>query len=649
MSGQELKDFFRTTLEAQRTIAQEFEVLDALVDFAAQNDATGIPDWVAGLTFQLDGTDDGSFCTEPDTNGRIRFWKTKVDDNTGNQPPTDPLITENAYWIEVSPSDGSSIKEWAAGVFGDGLVIVYWAHSVDGRGFYLLTEATRPFNSSNIETEIAAGKWSRLPAKELYHATATGTNTYAATVSPSITAYAIDLKVYIKFTNGNSSAATLNLNGLGAKSIKKSGTVALASGDISAGQILCLVYDGTNFQVVGGGGGTSLTDPLVFKGVIDCSANPNYPAADAGDVYKVSVAGKIGGGSGLNVEVGDTLLCTVDSSSSGNHATVGANWNIFQYNLEIATQAESEDAASNGTVSAINHAKILSPRGWRWAWDKVKTLAQTIAAEWTFNDIKLANQAGTGNCLGYLDSTGKFVRIADFSFNSSTGELTLNGTDDSTSTYVLKLLNDSGALIARFANGQFLELGGSTFVIEVGSGVTSGNARIVLNDDQAMALIFEDTNGKEYISIRSTDGDERFNVRVKQRLDALSGLAPIDLFQFSATANATNSSVTLIGSIPMATDEEMVHAEVDFFALSTSGAGGFQRIKAAVQRVSGGTVQAFGASVADTIQRTAGTFLFSVDADNTNKRINLNFTQNTSGGVAYLLVANVKWTRMVEP
>lgn len=77
-------------------------------------------------------------------------------------------------------------------------------------------------------------------------------------------------------------------------------------------------------------------DALVFKGVIDCSGNPNYPAADAGWTYKVSVAGKIGGASGPNVEVGDLLICIVDSSPSGDHATVGANWVIVQANVDGA-------------------------------------------------------------------------------------------------------------------------------------------------------------------------------------------------------------------------------------------------------------------------------------------------------------------------
>ena len=42
---------------------------------------------------------------------------------------------------------------------------------------------------------------------------------------------------------------------------------------------------------------------LVYKGTIDCSGNPDYPAADCGWLYVVSVAGKIGGASGINLNV----------------------------------------------------------------------------------------------------------------------------------------------------------------------------------------------------------------------------------------------------------------------------------------------------------------------------------------------------------
>lgn len=80
---------------------------------------------------------------------------------------------------------------------------------------------------------------------------ASGTNTYTATYVPTITEYEDGLKVIVRFTNANTSTATLNVNSLGAKSIVKGTSTALVSGDIPAGTTLLLAYDGTNFVIVG--------------------------------------------------------------------------------------------------------------------------------------------------------------------------------------------------------------------------------------------------------------------------------------------------------------------------------------------------------------------------------------------------------------
>lgn len=93
-------------------------------------------------------------------------------------------------------------------------------------------------------------------------ATASGTNTYTATITPAPTAYAAEQRFHIKFTNANTGAATINLNALGAKALTKNGATALASGDIAAGQVYIIIYDGTQFQLLGvagtgGGGGTA--------------------------------------------------------------------------------------------------------------------------------------------------------------------------------------------------------------------------------------------------------------------------------------------------------------------------------------------------------------------------------------------------------
>lgn len=109
-------------------------------------------------------------------------------------------------------------------------------------------------------------------------------------------------------------------------------------------------------------------DAMVFKGVIDCSANPNYPAADRGWTYRVSVAGKIGGASGPNVQVGDILICLTDGTSSGNHATVGASWGIIQVNIDgalttadlgVTVQGYDADLAAIAALSTTSYGRAL--------------------------------------------------------------------------------------------------------------------------------------------------------------------------------------------------------------------------------------------------------------------------------------------------
>ncbi len=81
--------------------------------------------------------------------------------------------------------------------------------------------------------------------------TASGIDTYIVTPSPAITAYAAGQVFLVTFTNANTTASTLNVNGLGAKAITKNGAIALERGDIAAGDQRLLSYDGTQFQISG--------------------------------------------------------------------------------------------------------------------------------------------------------------------------------------------------------------------------------------------------------------------------------------------------------------------------------------------------------------------------------------------------------------
>lgn len=83
-----------------------------------------------------------------------------------------------------------------------------------------------------------------------YAVDAVGTDAYAITPSPAITAYAAGQQFTFKAGTANTGAASLNVNALGAKTIKKLVSVDLATGDILLNQVITVVYDGTNMQII---------------------------------------------------------------------------------------------------------------------------------------------------------------------------------------------------------------------------------------------------------------------------------------------------------------------------------------------------------------------------------------------------------------
>jgi hypothetical protein len=96
---------------------------------------------------------------------------------------------------------------------------------------------------------------------------------------------------------------------------------------------------------------TAVVGLLDLKGSIDCSGNPNYPAALKGDVWVISVAGLIGGASGISVQAGDAILALADNAG-GTQAAVGSSWSILQANLVGALLAANNLSDVGNTATA---------------------------------------------------------------------------------------------------------------------------------------------------------------------------------------------------------------------------------------------------------------------------------------------------------
>jgi hypothetical protein len=163
-------------------------------------------------------------------------------------------------------------------------------------------------------------------------------------------------------------------------------------------------------------------DAWVNKGVLDCSANPNYPAGENGWTWRVSVAGKIGGASGPSVEVGDIVTCNTDGTASGNHATVGANFNIIQTNLD--------GAIIDGMFSGVGIMKRTGAGTY--------TIVTDNSANWN-TAYSWGNHAGLYAAASHVGATGAAHGVATTSvagFMSSADKTKLDGVANNANNYV---------------------------------------------------------------------------------------------------------------------------------------------------------------------------------------------------------------------
>jgi len=124
-------------------------------------------------------------------------------------------------------------------------------------------------------------------------------------------------------------------------------------------------------------------DAMIFKGALDggASSTTYTPAAERGWTYKVTTAGLINGES---VEVGDVLICTVDSTAaatSSNVSTVKANWIIVQTNID--------GAVTGPTSSTGGHIATFSGSSGHLIQDSGYTIATSVPANAVFTDKKV--------------------------------------------------------------------------------------------------------------------------------------------------------------------------------------------------------------------------------------------------------------------
>ncbi len=125
----------------------------------------------------------------------------------------------------------------------------------------------------------------------IQHGTASGTDTYTVTIT-GVAAYADGDAYLIRFTNGNTTSATLNINGLGAIALYRNNDGPLIGGDVLAdGEMLC-VYNSTSniFQCIGVAPNTLLAYVTNAETTTITRGQAVYVSGGVGDRVKVKLA-----------------------------------------------------------------------------------------------------------------------------------------------------------------------------------------------------------------------------------------------------------------------------------------------------------------------------------------------------------------------
>jgi hypothetical protein len=184
------------------------------------------------------------------------------------------------------------------------------------------------------------------------------------------------------------------------------------------------------------------------KGPLDCSANPNYPVGLNGDFYRCSVAGKVGGASGIVVEVADLIMCVADNAG-GTQASVGTSWIVGQANIAGITAAglamlQAADATAQAALLAAVTETLTNKRITQRVGSTTSSATPTIntdnvdrydltaqAADITSFTSNLSGTPTNGQAL-WISVTGTAARAITWGASFENGAATLPTTTVST-------------------------------------------------------------------------------------------------------------------------------------------------------------------------------------------------------------------------
>ncbi len=193
----------------------------------------------------------------------------------------------------------------------------------------------------------------------ILHGTASGTDTYTVSIT-GVTAYNDGDAYLIRFTNGNTTGCTLNINSLGAKTLYRNNDGVLIGGDIVAGGEMLCIYNSTtdSFQVIGTAPNTLLAYVTNADSVTLTKGMVVYAFGGTGDRLTVKRAKNTGDSTSAQT-IGLVLSDSIASNQKGLIMMQGLLDNLSI--LPTSTWADGDPVYLGATDGSITKTKPHAP------------------------------------------------------------------------------------------------------------------------------------------------------------------------------------------------------------------------------------------------------------------------------------------------
>lgn len=309
--------------------------------------------------------------------------------------------------------------------------------------------AARSAQENSDRAAVAAG-FDKLPSESnlinnaTTYVTDTGTaDNYAATMNKAIGSYTEGLRIAVKIANTNTGACVISLDSLANKSIKRIDGTNPAAGDLTANDIVDMVYDGTNFVMLGpyrshlAGIASNLGADLVFTGAPNFTGAPDFSSA----TNKAAIRSALGLAIGTNVQAHDAHLDDLSGLSAvGSAAKIMMSDAAGSWSYEdlVGTVSQSGGTPTGAVIEKGSNANGYYTRfadGTQICWNRIEetSLAVTTALGNVFTSGSLTAQTFPA---AFSTTTGLVTHIFGHFAANIDGWVTSNGNPSTTALTV---------------------------------------------------------------------------------------------------------------------------------------------------------------------------------------------------------------------